>query len=115
MQPRALFYFLGLALVLLSACGSTTNAPYATAPQAQPTPAPQPVPPALAALADRIGACDALASGEQAAGAAQQPSMTEAASPAVVHYDDKSNTILLRKGARAGLASINQIVAGRMR
>jgi parallel beta-helix repeat protein len=112
MQPRTLFCFLVLALVLLSACGSPTNAPADAAPQAQPRQAPQPTPPALAALADRIGACDAFRSGGKAAGAGteQQPDRAEAATLALVHYDDESNTILLRKGAQTGLAGISQII-----
>ncbi|HEU5102698.1 MAG TPA: right-handed parallel beta-helix repeat-containing protein [Roseiflexaceae bacterium] len=101
-----------LALALLSACGTPTNAPLpaAPAPQVRPTPPPQPAPPALAALADRVSACDALTSGEPAAAAEPQPDTPDLANSAVVHYDDESNTILLRKGARTSLAGISQII-----
>jgi parallel beta-helix repeat protein len=100
-----------LSLALLSACGSASNPPAAApTPQARPTLAPRPTPPALAALANRVGACDALVSGQQAADAEQQPGVADVANPAVVHYDDQSNTILLRKGARTGLVGISQAV-----
>jgi parallel beta-helix repeat protein len=111
---HAQLFFAGLAVLLLSACGAAANSPTGAAPvtQTRPTPAPQPVPPALAALAGRVGACDALSSDAQPAGtgAQQPPNAADVANPAVVHYDDKSNTILLRKGAQTTLAGMSQIV-----
>jgi parallel beta-helix repeat protein len=96
-----------LALVLLSACGRASNPPaVAPTPQTRPTPAAQPIPPALA---DRVGACDALGSGQAMAGS-EHPGEEDVATSAIVHYDDQSNTIRLRKGAHTGLAGISQIV-----
>jgi parallel beta-helix repeat protein len=104
----------GLCLALLSACGAPSAPPPAAQaiPQAQPTLAPQPVPPALAALADRAKPCDVLMSGgpTAVAGSEQQPATLDTANAAVVHYDDASNTILLRKGAQTTLTGISRIV-----
>jgi parallel beta-helix repeat protein len=101
-----------LGLMLLSACGAQ-SAPRAVAQPTLPAQsilAPQPTPPALAALAGRTKPCDALENGGQTVAGAQQQAMLESANPAVVHYDDTSNTIFLRKGAQTTLAGINQIV-----
>jgi parallel beta-helix repeat protein len=104
----------GFCFALLSACGAQSATPPASQaiPQAQPTLPPQPVPPALAALQGRVKPCDALASGDSpaAAGSEQRPTTIETANTAVVHYDDNSNTILLRKGAQTTLTGISQIV-----
>src|SRR4051794_36026921 len=103
-----------LYLVLLSACASQSAPPSAAqatlAPQ--PTLARPPAPPALAALAGRAKPCDTLASGVPAAvaGSDQQPAAPDTANAAVVHYDDRSNTIFLRKGAQTTLAGISRIV-----
>jgi parallel beta-helix repeat protein len=103
------------SLVLLSACGAQSAPPSAAqpTPAAQPTLAPQPVPPALAALAGRARPCDLLASGAPAAasGSALPSATPDTANAAVVHYDDASNTIFLRKGAQTTLAGISRIVA----
>ncbi|MEP7189808.1 MAG: hypothetical protein ABI901_11520, partial [Roseiflexaceae bacterium] len=102
-----------LCLILLSAC-SAQSAPAAATqptPPAQPTRAPQLVPPALAALAGRTKPCDVLASGSPtAAGSEQQPATPDTANAAVVHYDDASNTVFLRKGAQTTLAGMSRIV-----
>ncbi|MEO7911594.1 MAG: right-handed parallel beta-helix repeat-containing protein [Roseiflexaceae bacterium] len=103
----------GLCFVLLSACGNATSLPFTVQPTpAQPTPAPQPLPPALAALAGRVKPCDALASDDRPAapGSEQRPATQDTANAAVVHYDDESNTIFLRKGAQTTLAGISRIV-----
>lgn len=91
-----------------AACGAAA-APASTAPPGpQPIPSalpPQPTPAALAALAGRVRPCDVLAKGA--------PPNTGNAAPAALpagsaHYDDASNTILLRKGAETTLAGIHQ-------
>jgi parallel beta-helix repeat protein len=87
---------------LLASCGAA--APPAAAPPApsQPTaPPPQPAPAALAALANRKSPCDAPANVAPADTAALPPDGT-------VHYDNASNTILLRRGASTTLAGIRQ-------
>src|SRR3954447_26417179 len=103
-----------LCAILLNACGAQSAPPSATqpTPPTQPTLAPQPAPPALAALADRAKPCDVLASGGPAvaAGSEQRPAIQDTANAAVVHYDDASNTIFLRKGAQTTLAGISRIV-----
>jgi parallel beta-helix repeat protein len=104
---------IGLCFALLGACG-TQSAPAVVAQPtltSQPTLAPQPTPPALAALAGRTKPCDALVSGSPALPSSEQrPATQDTANPAVVHYDDASNTIFLRKGAQTTLAGISQIV-----
>jgi parallel beta-helix repeat protein len=103
-----------LGLILLSACGPQSVSPPASqvTPRAQPTSAPQPAPPALAALAGRIKPCDALTSGGPAAagGPEQPPAAQDIANAAVVHYDDASNTIFLRKGAQTTLAGMSRVI-----
>lgn len=93
----------GLALALLSGCGGSPALPAAelAAPATQPTAAPQPTPVTLAALAGRSSPCDAPVA--DAPGATAPPAALPAGS---AHYDDASNTILVRKGAEATLASL---------
>jgi parallel beta-helix repeat protein len=101
----------GLCFALLAACGAQSAPPASqAAPPALPTLAPQPQPPALAALAGRAKPCDTLASAAPAARSEQQPATPDTANTAVVHYDDASNTIILRKGAHTTLAGINRIL-----
>jgi parallel beta-helix repeat protein len=104
----------GFCFALLSACGTPTSPPSAVqpTPPTPPTLVPQPAPPALAALEGRAGACDLLTNAGQATvtGAELQPAAPGTTSAAVVHYDDNSNTILLRKGAQTTLTGISQIV-----
>ena len=101
-------------LALLSACEIAPSAPTAAqpTPSAQPTLTPQPVPSALAAQAGRVGACDLLTGAGPAAatGTQAQPVASDTASAAVVHFDDKTNTILLRAGAQTTLTGISQVV-----
>jgi parallel beta-helix repeat protein len=101
---------------LLAACGTAATGvaptPQPTVPPATPTPlAAQPTPPALAALAARTRPCDVSADSPAAADAGDQPGDPEVADPAVVHYDDGSNTIELRKGANTTLAGISGLIA----
>jgi parallel beta-helix repeat protein len=111
-RPQLIFLMLLIAASLLAGCGAATAAQVpAAAPTVPPTrttlPA-QPVPPALAALKERTWQCDAAASAE---GAAAQPAPEgEVANPAVVHYDDSSNTIEVRKGANTSLAGIGGVI-----
>ena len=98
---------------LLAGCGAATTAqPPAPAPSSQPRPtlAPQPTPPALAALAGRTRACDAAAGGQHSEAAPGQVDQPLVADPAVVHYDDDSNTIELRRGAYTTLAAIDVVI-----
>jgi parallel beta-helix repeat protein len=102
--------FCALAVVLAACGASATTQPPAAAPSAQPSRPnlpPQPVPPALAALAQRTRPCDALSAGQplpdEPVAEAGKPLVADAA---VVHYDDDSNTIELRRGANTTLAGI---------
>jgi parallel beta-helix repeat protein len=91
----------------LSACAAQPAAPAGLPePTRRPALAPQPTPPAPAQPA---GPCDTLASAAPAQASAA-PQAPETADAAVVHYDDPSNTILLRKGAQTTLAGISRIV-----
>jgi parallel beta-helix repeat protein len=107
---RPVFLALLLALcALLSACGATAARPMAAQPVPQPQPSAlpiQPTPAALAALAGRVSPCDAFADSAPANIANATPPATLPAGS--VHYDNASNTILLRKGADATLAGIRQ-------
>lgn len=98
-----------ICILALAACGASPVAqPPAAAPTAlaQPTAAPaRPAPAALTALAGRVSPCDALANGAPAPAAAAAPAAPPAGS---VHYDDQSNTILLRRGADTTLAGVAQ-------
>ncbi|MBK9713881.1 MAG: right-handed parallel beta-helix repeat-containing protein [Kouleothrix sp.] len=99
-----------LMCALLAGCGAAATAPPAPTPAAQPQRTalpPQPTPPALAALAGRARACDAPV---DTATNPAQPQPDESAGPAVVHYDDDSNTIELRKGAQATLAAVGRTI-----
>lgn len=91
----------------LAACG---GAPAVQAPVEQPAPpaqsaAPeQPAPPALAALAGRSKPCDTLAQPAPASDAAPSAALVAGA----VHYDDATNTIVLRNGAETTLPGVLQ-------
>jgi parallel beta-helix repeat protein len=109
----SLFFSSALCLLLLGACGAQPAAPAPTPALLQPRPTlgPQPVPAALAVLAGRVGPCDALAGGQAAPASAEpRPEPPDIADAATVHYDDRSNTILLRKGAQTSLTGISRIV-----
>jgi parallel beta-helix repeat protein len=67
----------------------------------------------VAALAGRVNPCDRLADLDATSGSTAVPAQAgqpDIANAALVHYDDRSNTILLRKGARATLASVSQVL-----
>lgn len=88
---------------LLASCGAAPSR--VAAPPAPAKPAalpPQPTPAALAALAGRVSPCDAPANAA--------PDDTAAAAPpaGTLHYDDASNTIVLRRGANTTLPGIRQ-------
>jgi parallel beta-helix repeat protein len=109
---RSVFLALFMAwCALLSACGAPAAPPIAAQPAAQPQPSalpPQPTPPALTALAGRVSPCDRLADSPPANHATATPPATLPAGS--VHYDNRSNTILLRKGADTTLAGIGQVL-----
>jgi parallel beta-helix repeat protein len=103
------------ACLLLAACGAAaTTTPPAPQPTVQPQPAAslaaQPTPPAVAALAARPRPCDVSASTPATEDAGSVSGEPEVANPAVVHYDDGSNTIELRKGANTTLAGISAVI-----
>jgi parallel beta-helix repeat protein len=106
----------GLGVLLLAACGRAATLPSASpaAPQPRPTLAPQPTPAALSALAERVAPCDALANGAPSTvptqSAAEPGEQSDTVDSAVVHYDDASNTIVLRKGADTSLAGVSRVL-----
>jgi parallel beta-helix repeat protein len=94
---------------LLCGCGAAATAqPSASRPAQSTTLTPQPEPPALAALAGRTRPCEQPSDAGASEGTGAQ--QAEIATPAVVHYDDASNRIELRKGALTTLAGIARVI-----